>query len=336
MSNDAPALTRISTKVGTHSIGSKIPSYPFQREMPKVAPPSTDIVLSVVVACGDAQHGLSDALVALDASCRGLNAEIIVVFDVQHPVVIPESTAIPIVAIPIASLLVPLMWGRGVQDARGGTVALTTTQFRVAPEWAPTLLAALGDPNCGAVGGRMALAPGLPLWARALFLVRYSEHMGGEDRLDPREIAGESAAYRREEITHALPNPEEGFWEVAVHRRLRAQGKRLFYASHAIAYFTDTPRFSEIIANRVEHGAYYGKYRIQELGWSKVKAIAVTPAVPLVLLWRIAGRIPRTPSSILRYLVALPHALVILTAWAIGEAQGAWKAQRPPRRLIHD
>lgn len=284
---------------------------------------SDDRVLSVVVACDGASERLAACLEAVVRACEGLSAEVIVIHAAGTTITIPLQARVPMTVMRASSALVPVLWGLGVSASRGRVVALTTTQFRVHPAWGHALIAAFESPSVAAVGGRIVLAEASGAMRRALFLIRYSEHMGQEIVTRPREIAGDNAAYLRAAVNHVRPRVADGFWEVEVHRLLRADGMVIVRASDAIAEFAPSLTLSEMLANRFVHGSHYGQYRVNTLGWPRWRALAVIPLVPLLLFSRILVRMRRSGQRVRSAITAMPVMLLLLSVWAAGEGYGA-------------
>ncbi len=292
------------------------------------APPVRSVPELTVVLASDGDGGdLSAALAAVATSCRGLRVQLVVAHQASEAVPVSAAEAVDVSSVAVDSALVPVLWGHGMMAATGTIVALTTSQFRVSECWARELLTAFPTETVCAVGGRLAIAPAASLLTRAVFFIRYSEHMGAADVFDPREIAGDNAAYRRADVLRASSALEHGFWEVVVHRTLRSLGHTLRWAPLAVSYFVARPAWSRVLVNRFVHGTHYGEYRVRELGWPRWRALVVAPAVPFVLLWRIIRRIRRSEYALHSNLLVLPVMLVVLMAWAAGEARGAWRVR---------
>jgi len=287
-----------------------------------------DRTLSVVLACDGAVDRLSERLDALARACEGLSAEVFAVHAADTIVTIPGDPPIPTTRLTAPSNLVPVLWGRGIAAARGRVVALTTTQFRVRDGWARALLAGLDISGVVGVGGRMALAADADLLDRAVFLIRYSEHMASDHAPAPREIAGDNAAYLRDVVMGVCPDVAAGFWEVDVHRLMRAAGARLGQAPGAVAEFAPALSLPQMLTNRFVHGSHFGAYRVRALRWPRWRAVAVTPLVPVVLLARIIGRMRRARQPLSSAVVLLPAIVALLVAWAAGEACGALSRDR--------
>ena len=284
--------------------------------------------LTVVLAVDGASDRIDDRLDAIARSCQGLDADVLVVHSRDIPIAMPAHPPISATALAAPGDLVPTFWGLGIANARGDVVALTTTQFRVTEGWARELLRPFEADDTVGAGGSVTVSPDAAALTRAVFLIRYSEHMAVPGAPSPAEIAGDNAAYRRAAVLRACPNVADGFWEVDVHRVLRAQGGRIVHVPQAIAEFSPALSLREMFANRVVHGSHFGAYRVQVLRWPRLVAVAVTPLVPMVLLARILGRIRRTGQSLSSAFVLLPAMVTLLGAWAVGEARGALFAAR--------
>ena len=279
--------------------------------------------LSVVLACDGAVDRISERLDALARACEGLSADVFTVHAADTTVAIPADPPLPTTLLTAPSSLVPVLWGHGIAAARGRVVALTTTQFRVRDGWARALLAGFDANGIAGVGGRMALAAGAGMLDRAVFLIRYSEHMASDAAQTPRDIAGDNAAYLREVVLGVCPDVAAGFWEVDVHRLMRAAGARIGHAPGAVAEFAPALSLPDMLANRFVHGSHFGAYRVRALRWPRWRAVAITPLVPAVLLARIIGRMRRARQPLSSAVVLLPAIMTLLVAWAAGEARGA-------------
>jgi hypothetical protein len=277
--------------------------------------------LSVVVACDGSLDRVADRLHAIAVACEGIDAEAILVHAADTPVALPRVPPIATSVIAAPSTLVPVLWGRGIHEARGRIVALSTTQFRVRESWARELCAAFMTRDVVGAGGIMALPRNADALTRAVFLIRYSEHMS--NATEPADIAGDNAAYLRDAVLRACPDVAAGFWEVDVHRVMRAHGGRIVHAPRAVAEFEPALSARAMVANRFVHGSHFGAYRVRALGWPRWRAVAVTPLVPAVLLARIAARLRRARQPLAQMLPLLPAMGLLLGAWAAGEARGA-------------
>lgn len=287
--------------------------------------------ISVIIACDGEGSILDQPVTALVSALRGLRAEILVVHAAGQSVAgTPEvASAGPQIRVLTAApgSVVPHLWGLGVRSARGRVVALTTTHIRVRPPWARAILASSGQ--SGAAGGPIDHPRGGSMLARAAYLLRYFAYLPGARPAVVQELPGENVAYRRDLLERHAAMFVDGFWEVDVHRRLRAEGHELGWTADATVDFVPSVSLLGMVRNRLVHGAHFGRYRVRELGWPWWRALAVTPLVPAVLLLRIGRHAAAaTPRRLGTLVAALPALLVLLVAWAAGEAAGAWRGRR--------
>jgi hypothetical protein len=288
----------------------------------------TEFAISVILAESAAHAGLEPALSAIERSCAGLAAEVLVVRPAGRPP-LPHSAGVTyreVIAEP--DQLVPERWGLGVRHATAPVFACLSTEFEVHPEWATTLLDALADGSVGAAGA-IDLAAGSGMTATAVYLVRFSVFFAPRDPpvREVGHIPGDGAAYRRAPVA-ALPELlATGFWEIEFHRRFLADGLRLRSISKSLITFHPTNNLRSAAVLRSRHGFEYGITRVQQHHHSPWSLIAAAPLVPFVLVARIIRKTLSTDGGWRLLIRSFPALVVISSAWAWGEATGAWSAR---------
>lgn len=292
--------------------------------------------ISVVVAHASDGAGLSAALSAIQTSCSGLVAEVIVVRTpgavgrAGDPGAGGQLAGVRTVVAPAGSL-VPVLWGLGAQAARGRIVAFTTSQLRVSPGWARTLCDGVRGETV-AVGGPIAPVQGASGAVAAGCLVRFSAFLPtpGEPARPVHDVAGDNAAYLRAAISAEPDLLLEGFWEVEFHRRFRAAGHFLRIHPSAIVTFVGPVHLRRLARERFAHARTFGSTRVSRHGANRFLLLGAMPLVPVVLLVRICRRAWRSRALRSPFLSALPAIAVLTVAWAIGEGTGALFARRAP------
>ena len=184
-------------------------------------------------------------------------------------------------------------------------------------------------PAVGGAGGAFALASDSRPSVAGWFFLRYSNYIEERWRAGPTtgEIAGDNAMYRRSDLLTA-GSSAAGFWELEVHPQLRRAGLSLVAVAGATAVLMDAPHPSRAVRERFDHGCHFGASRVTSPAM-RARLIAAAPAVPVVLLMRIARRVWPYPRYRRRFVRALPWLCLFLMAWALGEGVGAWRQQRP-------
>lgn len=279
--------------------------------------------LSVVLACPPGGDGPDGALDALRSGTRGVETEVLVTHpgDRRPRLSVAEGERVRRVEGPPGAL-VPELWGLGLRSSRGDAVAFTTSHVRVGDGWAGALLDALEGGAAGA-GGPIRLARGAGLLARAVHLLRYSDFAGDRSPGAVEEVAGDNAAYRREPLERIGAAGGDGFWDVEVHRRLRACGEDLVWVPGAAVRMEETETLGAFMRQRFSHGRRFGRHRSRDLGTPVWRSLAAAPLVPAVMAGRALQRTGGRRGGWIRWLPAVPHLLVTASAWAAGEAFGA-------------
>lgn len=310
-------------------------------------------MLSVVLA--GSSESIADALMAVERSCKGLAAELIVMVasDGEMVAVLREAhPAARVVSMPEGTVT-PVMWGEGLRLTQGRVVAFTTSQMRVGANWATALLAGFGEagesPFDGAraaasdgtrvsgepgaalvfgVGGPIALGERRSAAADAAYFLRFSAFMPTlwSNPAPARDIPGDNAAYLREAIMRHAELLAEGFWEVEFHRRFERDGSTLLVVPSAEASMTDADDFGSTLRQRWQHAKTFGGSRVARHGESRAKIALLAPLVPFVLLWRIGRRVFLSHRGWWRFVRASPWLAALAVSWAAGEAAGAVRA----------
>lgn len=222
-----------------------------------------------------------------------------------------------------AGTLVPELWREGLLASRAPRVAFSTTAMQPARGWLDALLEMQANKGVAGVGGPIEPAAGLCSFDRALYLQRYVSYhrpLRVDSRIDP---PGDNALYEREALLGVEPSWREGLWEVAVHRALKGQGKRLAMAPAAAVAFQGGSSRRRTLAQRFAHARHYAGWRSAQ--WSTPKRLArlaATPCVPALLAARTARTMQARGLRLIEWTRALPELALLLAAWTAGEASG--------------
>jgi glycosyltransferase involved in cell wall biosynthesis len=284
--------------------------------------------LSVIVASIDASHSIGPCVTHLERSCAGLQSEIIVVDASRDdtPTRLKASSDAAGFVRCEPGTLAPELWATGYRRASGRIVAFTTGHCLVSPGWARALIAAL-DAGASGAGGPLVLADGTRVLDWAVFYLRYAgfmPHMLGAGKTSG-EIAGDNAAYARAVLDRHASTYDQGFREVDFHRLHRSDGGWLAAVPDATLAFSHSFPATTILAHRFVHGRHFGAGRVARGGRAAWQIVLAAPLVPFVLAFRAGRRAIGGPRP-WRFGVALPWFLVLASAWAAGEAIGAWTA----------
>lgn len=132
----------------------------------------------------------------------------------------------------------------------------------------------------------------------------------------------------------AVLNANRDLWgqryhEVALHTGLMQRGATLWLRPQIVVRQDRGPlRFRSVLRERFEWGWVYGAKRAGMVRpWTRVTLIALSPAIPLVRLIRLARKALPTKRDRLRFVAALPYLLALTLAWSCGELVGYLRAQ---------
>ncbi|MEB3165820.1 MAG: hypothetical protein VKO65_04045 [Cyanobacteriota bacterium] len=156
----------------------------------------------------------------------------------------------------------------------------------------------------------------------ALTLIEYGRYFRVAPEGPIADVPSINVAYDADHLDKALGPDATGFYEVEVHARLRTDGARMWRVPAAVMVDDNRRPLAEAVLAQFHHGRLYGGQRSTRRSIpSRLLHLALTPAIPLVLLARIA---PETwaagrGSQLIR---ALPALALLLLAWAVGEATG--------------
>lgn len=290
--------------------------------------------LALVIAAWPDLDGLADCLSALAPQRHGC-AEAFVVSPVDSPAELrarhPWATW---VAVPPGQLI-PHLWGAGLARASADVAALTTAHFVPAPDWVAALRQAHARLDAPAIGGPIDPPRGRRLVDWATYFLRYSPYLRYVQEQAVPDLAGDNASYKRAALDAYPGRLADGFWELELHRTLRAAGKQLVFVPGVRVTQQTSFGFRRFLRQRLQHGKHFGQARFQgRSAWWRLAGVAAAPLIPLVFLAKIVKNVVRGGRDFGPFLAALPILIAFLLAWSVGEAWGYLFPQRPGSRVV--
>jgi hypothetical protein len=221
-----------------------------------------------------------------------------------------------------APVSVPSLWTLGIRATSGDIVALTIENCVPEPHWASRMIEAHGT-ECAAAGG--AIEPhadaGIADWA--IYFCRYSNYMLPFSPQFLDDLAADNCSYKRQALDSVMHLAGDGFWEALIHADMRQAGRKLYCDPAIVVRWAGGISFSRFLSRRFRHARYFAARRSMRFSSSQriVRAIGA-PAVPLLLLNRIATRTRSKGRHLTKFLISLPLILCFLASWAAGEGAG--------------
>ena len=291
------------------------------------------VTVAVVSICGAAH--LARCLDALAAQAGAPPFEVVVVFDphledvpalqAQYPGVRLVSNEGQRTPLELAS--------RAVREAAGEIVLLTEDHCLPRPDWVATLLAAVRSGRA-AVGGVVEPESGARAVDWAFYYVDFFRYMRPVREGPSPSLTVCNVAYRRSDLEAIRPLWESFFHETAINDALRTRFGPLWLVPEAEVRMRRTVRLADAVYERYAFGRLFGCTRLAFVGPARRLAYTVfAPALPLLLLGRMAAKAARRPPVWLRILRAAPALVAMVLAWSWGEWLGYLTGRRP-RTLV--
>ncbi len=284
-----------------------------------------DTELTVVIAALHPSTALRDGLRSFRAQLEDRRVQIVVAAPAPW-----EGQDDPVGLVPgaeqifgEAGMLVPHLWGLGIERARGRLVALSIGRCVPSSDWADTLFR-LADEHPEAAGYGGPIAPPVGGSARnwAAYLIRYSAYLGQAGG-SCEEIPGDNAVYRRRDLERYWTDRSDGFWETLFHRRLRQRGRKLLFEPRFQVRLASTEPTLSFALLRLRHGRHFGSTRPLSSRLLRPLAALAAPGLTVLLLVRIRRRLIEVrPEWLPHFYRAIPWLLLYLGAWSLGEALG--------------
>ncbi len=287
---------------------------------------------SVVVAVRRSEHNL-DRFIAALAPQVDPGVEVILVddgpFDQEQPG--PAWTR----CYHRPGALVPVLWSEGLARATGPVVALTTAGMVPDPDWLSFARRAPGDSLAG-VGGAIEPAGGQRRVDWAVYFCRYSPYMLPLADGAALDVPADNATYLTAVLQRYRDLWEDGFWEPAVHRAMRADGFRLGMQADMIVRHAGGPGIREFAHQRALHGQAHGERRPLPPGRGAAARVWLTaPLVPPLMAARAARAVWSKRRHRRQFVVALPLIVWFYSWWAAGELRGRLRAANGGVRWLH-
>ena len=289
------------------------------------------VTVAVVAICGLPQLGR--CLDALAAQRGAPGFDVIVAADPALGDLAPLRQRFPSVALlsrdgcrtPIALAAMAL------QACRGSRILLTEDSCVADPSWVATLAATPWEGR-GAVGGLVEPGEGVSPAGWAFCYVDFFRYMRPAAEGPAPSLSVCNVAYHRSQLAAVAPVWESGFLEPEVHDQLRKRFGDLWLAPSAEVRVRRQVRFSDAVYERYAFGRLFGATRVGALSFPRrLLHVVLAPALPAVLLGRLAGKAFASGNTASKFIRALPALGVLVLAWSWGEGLGYLTGRRPAR-----
>jgi len=285
---------------------------------------STSPAVSVVIASIVGAPFIDDCLASVFAQKNAPNFEVIVV-DCRSP----ENVSRLAKRFPEARFIevqkretVPQLRRIGAEQARGEIVAIIEEHCLAAENWLAALSASF-SPGYVAVGGPVDFRKDSRLRDWITYFVEYNSYLPPWSDGDTFNVGSANAAYRRETLLSNFALLDEGYWEAALHPKLLAEGKKFRSVPSMIVYHRGPFDYFYYLRQRYLFSrAFSGARRETISARQRAFYLLAAPAIPLLLLSRIASRVFAKKCYPNKFLLTLPLLIPAMTSYVAGEWMG--------------
>jgi glycosyltransferase involved in cell wall biosynthesis len=285
---------------------------------------STSPTVSVVIASIVGAPFIDDCLASVFAQKNPPTFEVIVV-DCRGP----ENVSRLSKRFPEARFIelqerhtVPQLRRIGAEQARGEIVALIEEHCLAAQDWLAALSAAF-SPGYVAVGGPVAFRQESRLRDWITYFVEYNSYLPPWPDGDTFNVGSANAAYKREILLSNLAGLNDGYWEATLHPKLLAEGKKFRSVPSMIVYHRGPFDYFYYLRQRYLFSRAFSGARRQTISTAqRAFYLLAAPAIPFLLLFRIASRVFARNCYPNKFLLSLPMLIPAMTSYVAGEWMG--------------
>jgi len=211
----------------------------------------------------------------------------------------------------------------GIEQARGRVIALTEDHATVSPRWVEALCTA-HRAGRAIVGGPVENGLVERAYDWALYLCEYGLHMPPVSEGPVDQLSGINVSYDHDLLISCRNIWRDAFRENEVHDALRTAGHQPYLIPDAWVKSHLPMRLGEAMMHLFGGGCHFGRYRTsRSTSLGRLFLALASPAVPLILLGRLAHRVAvRQPARIWHLVRGLGYLALVLGAWSAGEALG--------------
>ena len=282
----------------------------------------TQLQLSVVIASWSGREALTRCLESLLPQVE--MAEVIVAFRGVSDLMATVGSRFANVRFlrGPADASVFLLRSLGVHEARGQLIAMLEDHAAVSVGWAKAMLDAYAAGK-KIFGGPIENDAKSSAYDWALYFAEYGIYMPPLPAGQRSILSGVNIAYDHATLQSCRGVWESVFYETDVNAMLISAGHKLYMVPEASVTSRLRMPMREAMVHLFGGGVHFAEFRKRQSGAVARRLwVIAAPAVPLVLLLRIIRlTMGRQPARIIQIIRALPYLLLLVGAWAAGEAR---------------
>jgi hypothetical protein len=215
-----------------------------------------------------------------------------------------------------------ILRARGLVESRGEVIGLLEDHARPDEHWCANAVAAHRE-HYAAIGGAIENAVDRPLnWA--VYYCDFGRYQNPVPAGESSIASDANVTYKRSALEPIRAAWEDSFREVVVNGILMSRGEKLALQPNVIVYQNRQGlRLGTALRERFVWGRSYAATRGAFLNGPKRMAYALlAPALPVILLSRMADTAWKRRRHFGEFLRAFPFAVMLVTIWSLGECVG--------------
>lgn len=281
--------------------------------------------LSVVIASINGCRYLQSCLAALAVQQGSVRAEVIVADCVGQAVrdyVAAFHSDVHLISFDEPKS-VPELRAAGILASSGAIVAITEDHCIPEPDWYESMLRAHAANPAPAIGGAVDNGATERLIDWAVFFCEYSNFISPVPSGAVHDLPGPNVCYKRSALQDLEPLIREGYWETFLHWNLEAAGHALISDPGMRVIHKKDFAFRSFFLERFHYGrAFAGTRNTFVSPKRRLYYLLFAPALPPVLIIRIARRVLSRGRHRTAFVRSLPYILLFMVAWSAGELAG--------------
>ena len=224
---------------------------------------------------------------------------------------------------------------RAIREATGEVVLLTEDHCLPRADWVGDLVREVLQPDRAAVGGLVETDPEASSIDWAFYYVDFFRYSRAESAGPSPSLTVCNVAYRREYLDAVAKKWQTIFHETAINDALRSRFGPLWLTPAARVSMRRNVRFGDAVYERYAFGRLFSCTRLEfASGLRRVYYVLLSPALPLILLYRMGRKAAGERASRRRFLHALPQLTALVVAWSWGEWLGYLTKRRPASLVV--
>ncbi|MCE9594278.1 MAG: glycosyltransferase [Planctomycetes bacterium] len=222
---------------------------------------------------------------------------------------------------------------RALKEASGEVLLLTEDHCIARPDWVKTLVKAHETPGRSVIGGVVEIADGATATDWAFYFVDFFRYARPAPRGGSPTLTVCNVSYKKEQLAAIRDVWDVYFHETAINDALRTKFGELVLEPDAEVTMGRHVEFGHAVYERYAFGRLFGCTRLLFVPGKRLFYCLFAPALPLMLLGRMAQKAFRSPRLTRDFLRSLFPLTTMVLWWSWGEWLG-YVTKKHPKSLI--